>query len=127
MAPANYSLRVDGNALDLLLCLHRLRQCDGQQPILEGGGDFVLSHVFDGNAPFEPAQITLAEGSLLVFSFSPLLTFDGKDAVRKFDLHILLFEPGQFGDNLYFLVGIVDLKARPTKCPVSKSLETKRP
>src|SRR5262245_45969909 len=97
------SLWIYRDTLDLFLGLCRFRQSHGQKSIFEARGDFVLSHILNGNAPLEPAVVALAEQPVLVFSFSPLLAFDGKDTIGEFDLHILLFESGQFGNYLQFL------------------------
>lgn len=77
--------------------------------------DLVLVDVIDRNAPHETAIVTLAEETLLVFRFALLLAADRQHAVCKLDVDVL-FETGKLGDDLDFLVALVEFDVRPAHC-----------
>jgi hypothetical protein len=66
--------------------------------------------------PLLKEAATFAEETLLVFRFALLLAADRQHAVCKLDVDVLLFETGKLGDDLDFLVALVEFDVRPAHC-----------
>src|SRR5262249_19332504 len=113
--PVSASAGFDVDLLRGLLGFGFFGQCQREHAILEGCVDLVwvnaLRHL---EATFERTKVTFLQviAPLLFFFFFLLFALYGQDAIRHFDLDVLLVQARQFGRNFVRLLTLDDVYRR---------------
>ena len=82
-----------------------------------GSGLLLNSAIFQRDLPLEGTVGALGEVLAFAAALVLFLAANGQNAIRDFDLHVLLRHAGKFGRDHHRLVGVADLELRPAEPP----------